>query len=514
MVQLRNLAAAVLLLIRPALMDWLSYAVEPYQPSQRKAPAMRDDDPIESFLQTASIAPPELAADLLLQSIEKGIVREKARKVQILQQAFDLAAGAKFPWQLVTTGAGRSGQTDTDAGIVTAALGAHLDTLSLRMRAVQQMLRLDAAAALQMFLQVPVPEVPGLSCQNAVGYSLNDYYTTTGMLYTAAFDSAARRKRLDFDFLTSRLANLSPFALEPAAHLLNQLHLSQQELTEVVSLYTQALNNLQADDRSFTATTRYSWLNALYELAQTAQRSSLPPYGLVSSFGSYLDRHLRAVRCGDTGPSNPFMKGVVDQFNTRFHQISPAVEKVPLIPPEDLQPAKLDGRAEVYAYWSTAESKSLMEQYRHLRFGSPEQQESGEDSRTVRDHLAPYLGLKQRKSDAWTEEANTFLKNLDSWNGEGEPGRAGFHEKCVMYYGLLNIVPKGELRHRVFLEYAGFLRNSPVETECPPEWFLHLRELLKMTDEEDHSKFSQDIAQFGDATMQLYARLQEFTSPQ
>jgi hypothetical protein len=81
-----------------------------------------------------------------------------------------------------------------------------------------------------------------------------------------------------------------------------------------------------------------------------------------------------------------------------------------------------------------------------------------------------------------------------------------------MYSALLEIAPKGEFRRRVFSEYLAFLRNSPVETDSPPEWFLHLSRLLKMRYEEDKSGFSKDVAQPGDATMQLYAQLTELAS--
>ena len=49
------------------------------------------------------------------------------------------------------------------------------------------MLRLDPTSARDMFLQAPIPQVPSLSCKDALGYSIDDYYATFGLLYSKAF---------------------------------------------------------------------------------------------------------------------------------------------------------------------------------------------------------------------------------------------------------------------------------------------------------------------------------------
>jgi hypothetical protein len=125
--------------------------------------------------------------------------------------------------------------------------------------------------------------------------------------------------------------------------------------------------------------------------------------------------------------------------------------------------------------------------------------------------MTPYLGIKRRKSDAWADEATAFLNTLDAWDNKGEPGTAGFHERCLLYDALLAIAPKGDFRRRVVAEYVSFLRSSTVETSSPPEWLLHLNRLLKQKYEEDQSGLDKDIAESGDATMQLYAQLADMT---
>ncbi len=471
---------------------------------------------VEKILDASQAAPPELAADIKLQLVEKGLIKVKEHRAQALHDAFDLARNATFKLPLVSTGAGASMSTDSDAGMLAYGAGLHVDTLSLQLRAVQELLRLEPKMALRSFESIPGPQIPSLSCSNAMGYSLASYYSTLGAIYAGAFSPEDRKKGLDFDFLISHLGRPgTAFELEPAARLLNGLRLNQEQLSQAVTRFAQALTEMPNDDRSFTAATKYSLMDAIYSLAETAQKSGLPTYGLISSLGEYFRGHLHTARCADTASKGFYLvmeKALVGQFNTRFHNLSPDTKNIPLIAWEDVQPTSLDGKAEVYSYWEKAESRGLMAEYKQLRFGSPEEQ-SADQRPTARDSMAPYLGRAQRTREEWLDKANDFLEKLDEWDTSSEPGTAAFHEKCLMYRALLEIVPKGSLRHEVFTEYLEFLRDSPVERDSPPEWAYHLRSLLKSRYEEnDQSSFMQYVTESGDATMQSFAGLLQMTS--
>ena len=472
------------------------------------------DEKLDSFLQSTAAAPPELAADLLLRTVEKGLIKDKSRERQILQDAFALSASATFPFQLVSTGAGKAGIADTDVGLFADALAVQIDRFSLELRVIRRMAHTDAAGALKLFLEIPAPRPPELACEDAMGVSLDEYYATIGDLYSRSFSKAEREKKRDRDFLTTHIAApQSAWMLIPAAVLLVQLHLSPNLFSSAAETYAQALGDLPADDRTFTATLNFSLMDVLYKLTQTQYGSGGSGYALISSFRNYIDQHIRKTRCSDTGSAAgnaAVLQQCVRQFNERFLSLSPELAKIPTISMDQLKPTGLAGAARVYSFWETPESANLMKAYKHLRFGSGEEQ-SPEEPLTRPRNMAPYLGLKRRNSDAWVDEATAFLNTLDAWDNKGEPGRAGFHERCLMYDALLAIAPKGDFRGRVVAEYVSFLRSSTVETSSPPEWLLHLSRLLKQKYEEDQSGLDKDIAKSGDATMQLYAQLADMT---
>ncbi len=481
----------------------------------RRSDTPRESLEVEKILDAAQSAPPEITADLKLKLVEKGLIKSKETRIRLLHEAFDLASSATFKLPLTITHAGASSQTDSDSGQLYFAALLQMDALSLQLRAVGELARSDPKAALDVFRSIPNPQIPALSCKDAMGYSLHLYYSTLGDLYNRAFAPDDRKKTLDFDFLTTNLIRPgSAFALQPAAHLLNTLNLPKDQLAQAITHYAQALANVPDDDRSFTAATNAELLDAIYSLAQKAQASEGPASMLVASLGKYLRDHMHADRCADTASSSAqwaISLNMIDDFNNRFHKLGPDVKNVPLLAAEDVQPNSLNGKAEVYVYWRKPSTKALMAEYKQLRFGSEEEQ-AADQAPTSIDNMPPYLGRTQRSRDAWLAKAADFLEKLDEWDVSDEPGTAAFHEKCIMYDSLLEIVPKGSLRNNVLIEYLQFLRNSSVERDRPPEWAFHLNFLLTVSSEEnDKSEFIHAIAASGDGTMQAMAGVLQLT---
>jgi hypothetical protein len=139
---------------------------------------------VEKILALSTAAPPELAADIRLQLVE--------RRAQLLHESFDLAPSATFKLPQISSGAGASQSTDTDAGMLNSAAGLNADTLSLQLRAVEQLLLIHPQTALSLFDSITGPQIPVLSCSNAMGYSLKRYYETVDAIYKGAFNPADR----------------------------------------------------------------------------------------------------------------------------------------------------------------------------------------------------------------------------------------------------------------------------------------------------------------------------------
>jgi hypothetical protein len=67
---------------------------------------------------------------------------------------------------------------------------------------------------------------------------------------------------------------------------------------------------------------------------------------------------------------------------------------------------------------------------------------------------------------------------------------------CV-YEELIGLVPKRTLRDAIVRQFIAFLRQSSMEAENPPEWFLEANRLLHVEDVEKELRAS------GDLTMKL-----------
>ena len=78
-----------------------------------------------------------------------------------------------------------------------------------------------------------------------------------------------------------------------------------------------------------------------------------------------------------------------------------------------------------------------------------------------------------------------YLNEVESWNKDhDETDENYFHQVCFIYVPLLELVPPGELWDNVLLSYISFLKQSMVEKESPPEWYLEVDRLLELRDAE------------------------------
>lgn len=71
---------------------------------------------IQALLDAAPAAPPELAADILLWLVDYGRIPSKEQRLQIIEQAFQIAGQAKFPY-LQTAAVHRAAHTDSSPEI-------------------------------------------------------------------------------------------------------------------------------------------------------------------------------------------------------------------------------------------------------------------------------------------------------------------------------------------------------------------------------------------------------------
>jgi hypothetical protein len=421
---------------------------------------------IQDLINQSAAAPPELAADILLRLVEAGKIPDQKIKTELLEQAFVLAGSARFPLRLIGATV-EGGNMDSDVGVRWRALENGLDTLSLRCRAIRNMLNVDRKRALDLFRSMPPVMIPARSCSDAMVERVDWFYETLAMLVNQAFSETEKRDGKHLELAETYIQAISaPAQLEPAAKMILDLKLDGRRLSPLLSAYSSTLHDLPADDRAFSSSTNPELLGALVQLGQDSEAKGVSSLGLADAFRVYYVRHMRAARCEDS----------VDLKDT-----GPMLQRV-----AELHPAKVEGHATVYDFWSKPETEKLLAGIKQLNVAKPE----------------------QRGKLPWQIEAREYLNQVQSWNKDHDEMEENyFHEVCYIYHPLLELVPPGELWESVLDSYIGFLKQSRVERENPPEWYFEVRRLL----EPEREKVWRNVQANGDLVMSMYVELDRLT---
>jgi hypothetical protein len=375
-------------------------------------------EPFQSISDLAGAAPPEFTADALLRIVESGKLADKAARRELVEHAFQLAASAKFPVQMQ---AGQGTTTDTRAGSLSDAYALKLDTLSLQSRAVRDMLPLDPAMARDLFGQIVRPVLAPLTCDDALSYQPSEYYLALSAVVNGGFTPKEKAKEEHFNLLVDSLGQVtSPAQLAPLAQAIESAGITPAERQLLAARFNGLLENMQPDSRSFASS-----LSALFAINTPGIQPSLEKY------------QQKNHGCDtDAAPSSS------------TSSTSSTSSKQPSTP-------KLD------PYWQSATAQQLLQAGKKLRVSSSTQQSSEADGPEWQQQLADYLNLIA----GWTED-------------ESESDAVFYHEKCIVYTALLDLVPAGPQSDKIVAEYIDFIGNSDLYQKSPAEWFLEPHTLL------------------------------------
>jgi hypothetical protein len=467
---------------------------------------------IQTLIDAAPAAPPELAADILLWLADHAPIPSKDQRLELIEQSFQMAGQAKFPY-LQTAAVPRAGHTDSTPGIRRRALEKGLSTLGLRCRAVRAALAINKGKALELFRMITVGPFPPLSCDDALAPSLSEYYETLREVAMNAYAPEDRKKERHLELIEAAVRNVAtPRQLEPVAMLLATFPFPLERRTEFVVMYAAALKQMNADSRSFGAVT-FGFGEAIMDLAKRLRAEGVSTVPLVDAFHTYLTRHLQGTACGET--ADPKEGGVSMRqmaetfFNDGLLMPSGATE-VPPVKFDDLKPKDIAGRAKFSDYWQEGRGREIMAQYKALRFGTKQQQVEYNKRERRKDGMAHFLPEELRRKPEWAAQAREFLNELDRWSKNHDGLEVDFfHQMCLQYAALLDIIPPGPLHETVLQTYISFLKTSPMELENPPEWLIHVERLFGVTDAtpEHLEHVRAEVRKNGNLAMSLYAEL-------
>jgi hypothetical protein len=84
-----------------------------------------------------------------------------------------------------------------------------------------------------------------------------------------------------------------------------------------------------------------------------------------------------------------------------------------------------------------------------------------------------------RATPEWQQQLSDYLNLIAEWSqDQGESDAVFYHEKCLVYTALLDLVPAGSQSDKILADYVDFISNSGLYQQSPAEWFVEPHMLL------------------------------------
>ncbi|HEY1221157.1 MAG: hypothetical protein ABSE42_02830 [Bryobacteraceae bacterium] len=433
-------------------------------------------------------APAEFAADALIRLASNEKLDSRAR-VKWLTEAFRRAAEAQHPIKL------RASITRNNVGAyLERAYQQDLDALSLRLRAVRQMLSLDSGKATKLFLSIARPAVPPFRCEDIVVADVGRYYETLGAISKIGHRDVAK-------MLKDRIGGItSPAQIAPVAQLLQQAELKDSDLEALTVSLAASLREISGDDRSFTyyaAATGPAILDLVGELAS----HHLSPLPLVEAYRLYLVHHLTGDRCADgylinNGPpsinlASGRMSEVLGWNASVFFAEKILMPPVKPLTEQETTPHSLEGFAAGVNSCQDSQCQDINGQVRDLAFG-PEGQAL----------------LASQHNDAWRARLQTTLAALEAWQpGKGQADEV-FREKTAAYNSLA-WMDSGASRENVLRSWLNYLKQSRATVSDRAQWFFPVNALIgRAALDPSNTKLAELLRAQDDPVIALYVQLE------
>ncbi|MGA2041073.1 MAG: hypothetical protein ABSH42_17480 [Bryobacteraceae bacterium] len=435
-------------------------------------------------------APPEFAADAMIRLASNEKLDSRTR-VKLLTEAFRQAAGAQHQLKLRAsiTRAGGAG------GFLERAYQQDLDALSLRLRAVQQMLPLDSAKASKLFLSMARPAVPPVRCEEIVVYDVSRYYEGLEAVSKAAHRDVAK-------LLKDRVGGItSPAQIAPVARLLQHAELKDADLEAFTLSLATSLREMSGDDRSFTYYATPTG-PAILDLVEELKRRHLSPLPLIEAYRLYLVDHLTGDRCADDYLINkgPMTISLMTGQPTEVLGWNASVffaEKI-LMPPgkplseQETTPHSLEGISPAAHTCQDVACQNVNQLMKALAFGP-----DGE----------PLLE-SQHHTDAWRTALQATLTALDAWQPAAGRGDEVFREKTWVYNNLY-AMSAGVNRESVLRSWLNNLKQSRATVSDRAQWFLPVNALIgRVALDPGNTRLAELLRQQDDPVFALYVELE------
>ena len=446
--------------------------------------AGRDAPPRETRIQNlvidASGAPPEFEADALLRIANSSAV-DGAWRRELVDSAFLRAYGAQEPYRRSSIGV----PADSRQGAMVTAFDTRLTQVSLQVRAVQMMAAIDAVHARELFQWI-VPGVAATSCEDVLVPAVGEYYTALSVLARTTFSADDRAEAIRFLEYFLWRAHL-PSEMPAVAQAIQRFHPTVTEAAYFEMLLRFILEGGIRDPRGFSVAV-LDVITRVNELEDADVEIGVFGRSPSHWLRDYLRKYLTDTRCADSVTEPVAVSG----FNARIVHTEVVKEGVSPLTGDDVRASRLVNGARIDFLWQTPDSHRLQQEYLRLRG-------NGKDP----------IPERQRRTQAWREQAERFVMDLDRWNGGREAAeRDYFYEKGVLFTEILALMPPASARTRGLRAFIDFVRHADMDRNRRALWFVFANRLLEFAHDADRDLVLDAMESSGHPTLSLYARLE------
>jgi hypothetical protein len=162
-------------------------------------------------------------------------------------------------------------------------------------------------------------------------------------------------------------------------------------------------------------------------------------------------------------------------------------------------PDKTPTTPKLERYWQSATARQLRDAGLKLRIGPNERLLSDAD----------------RMTPEWQRQLADYLNLIADWTPDQEPSEAVYyHEKCLVYIALLDLVPPGPQGEKILAEFVDFIGNSALYQRSPAEWFIEPHRLMNRAQSDPglHAKILQAFENSGNPVLVLTVALEKLSN--
>ncbi|HML17596.1 MAG TPA: hypothetical protein VK419_11240, partial [Bryobacteraceae bacterium] len=404
----------------------------------------------------------ELFADTVVRLVESGRIPQRDLQVELLDDAFHAAAGAKEPVRLIAV---PSTPPDTRALYRARAGDLMLDALSLQSRILKQLVTVDRAKARELFDQMVHPAEAALTCEDPLLPDLSPYYEIAATIAQSTFTPAEKAQEVHIQFLVTVLSQAkSPAELAAFARSLESVELKPEQFELLLGAFSKTMESMDADFRSFESS-----IDALQKeidgLNSRANSSHIGTEALIKTYRKFLVTGLTAARCNDS------FGGAPDAVAWIGAHASPLTA-------DETKPSKKDGVVKADPYFQSADSQQLGAELRQLSSAN-------------------------RSAPEFPGQFADFVRDYSAWQPPGDEMDA-FHERATVLRALLGVAAPGEDRDRIVEMCSALVASSGAEHQSPAEWLWQTKMLLEAAGA-DAAKMLASFRASGDPALAIYA---------